>query len=796
MTTRKIMTRNLGIAVLAAGLVACNGAEERKAKYMEEGKQLLQAGNYEKAQLAFKNIIQIDPKDWESHFQMGEALSKEGKIENAFREYNTVVANDPNHVMSRVRVGQLLLLNRMVDDAEKMVNEALAKEADNVEALVLSAGVLMAKNNVEGAMAAVQKALQKSPDDVPSTLMLASIRLRSDKAAEAIALLKPAIDKKPDSIPLRTMLVGIYAKNNQAAEAEEQLKAIIQVKPEEVQSYKNLALFQVSTNQLDKAEATLREAIQKLPDNESAKTNLIDFLVEKRNPEAAMSELQSMIEQKPEAYMLRFKLAGLQLATKQGEKAEATLKQVVDLDKLGPNGISARNKLASIYAATKRIDQSKDLIKEILEANPRDAEALTLRGQFALAENKIPDAIGDFRSILVDQPNNANVLKFLAAAHLRNNEPELAKETMEKVVAAAPGDEAARLDLAGLELKAGHEDQARQQLADLLKANPKSLKGMEALFKLEVAKKNWDKAQEVAKQAQQTFADEPIGFYISGLGYQAENKLDAAVQAFEQAIAKKPDAIEPLTELVKTYMATKQPAKAIAQLQQAIKRHSDHFIAYNLLGGVYLNEQKFADAKTAFNKALEIKPDWFSPYRNLALGELMQKNRDGAIAIYKKGIDKTKGAVELVEDLARLYHSAGEHDKVIGVYEESYKRYPESALAVNNLASYLSDYAATPENLDRAAKLAEPLTKANNASFLDTVGWIAYKQGNFDKAKENLEKALAFDQNSPITNYHIGMLYAKQNDAAKAREHLQKSIDSKANFFGLDEAKQTLESLK
>ncbi len=796
MTTRKTIIRNLGIAVLTTGLIACNGAEERKAKYMEEGKQLMQAGEYEKAQLAFKNIVQIDPKDWESHFQIAEALSKQGKIENAFKEYSTVVGNDPNHVMARVRVGQLLLLNRAVDDAEKLANEALAKQADNVEALVLLAGVQIAKNNGEGALVNVQKALQKSPDDVAATLMLASIHLRNNKAIDAIALLKQAIDKKTDSIPLKTMLVGVYAKNNQVAEAEEQLVSIIKIKPDDVQSYKNLALFQVSTNQLDKAEATLRDAIQKLPDNEAAENNLIDFLVEKRSIDIAMNELQSLIDKKPESYALKFKLAGLQLASKQGDKAEATLKQVAEQDKLGPNGVSARNKLAAIYASTKRADEAKGLIKEVLENNPRDAEALTLRGQFALAENKLPDAIGDFRSVLVDQPNNINVLKLLAATHLRNKEPELAKENMEKVVAAAPADEAARLDLAGLELNAGHEDQARQQIADLLKANPKSLKGLETLFKLEVSKKQWDKAQDVAKQAQQAFPAEPIGFYISGLGYQAENKLELAVQAFEQALDKKPDAIEPLTELVKTHMALKQPAKAAAQLQQAIKRHADHFIAYNLLGGVYLSEQKFADAKAAFNKALEIKPDWFSPYRNLALGELMQKNNDAAIAIYKKGIDKTKGAMELVEDLARLHHGAGEHDKVIALYEDSYKRYPESAVAINNLASYLSDYAATPENLEKAAALAEPLAKSNNSSFLDTVGWIAFKQGKWEKAKENMEKALALEPNSPINNYHIGMLFFKQNDTAKSGEHLQKAIDSKANFFGLEDAKQTLEKIK
>jgi len=492
---------------------------------------------------------------------------------------------------------------------------------------------------------------------------------------------------------------------------------------------------------------------------------------------------------------LKFKLANIQLSKKEIDKAEATMKEVVEQDKLGPSGITARNKLAALYAMTKRGDEAKALIKEVLDSNPRDAEALTLRGQFALGENKIPDAISDFRSVLVDQPNNIGVLKMLAAAHLRNNEEELARENMEKVVAVAPGDETARLDLVGLHMKAGHQDQAKQQLEALMKANPKSLKGLEAMFKMELSQKHWDKAQDIAKQVQQLSDKDATGFYMSGLGYQAEGKLEASTEAFQQALARKPDAIEPLTEMVKSYLVLKQSDKAIGKLQQVIKQQPDHFIAYNLMGGAYLNEQKFADAKTAYTKALSIKPDWYSPYRNLALIELAQKNKAEAIDIYKKGIEKTKGALELVDDLARLYHRDGQHEQVLALYEESYKLHPDSVVAVNNLASYLSDFSSSPDSLERAAKLAEPLLQTNNPNMMDTAAWVAYKQGNYDKAKEIMLKVIERDPQSPISNYHLGMVYFKQNDPVKAREYLQKAVDKKVEFDGLNEAKDVLSKL-
>jgi tetratricopeptide (TPR) repeat protein len=173
-----------------------------------------------------------------------------------------------------------------------------------------------------------------------------------------------------------------------------------------------------------------------------------------------------------------------------------------------------------------------------------------------------------------------------------------------------------------------------------------------------------------------------------------------------------------------------------------------------------------------------------------------QGNRDEAIKTYQQGIAKTKGAKDLVNDLVSIYHSKGEHEKVIAVYESIYQQYPESMEALNNLASYLSDYAKDTAGFERAAKLAEPLSKLNNPSMMDTVGWIAYKQSNYAKAQELLVKVIALVPDSEISNYHLGMTYYQQKDNAKAREYLQKAIDKKVEFIGLDVAKETLKSIE
>ncbi|NOT10796.1 MAG: tetratricopeptide repeat protein [Methylococcaceae bacterium] len=776
-------------------LTACGGSSERKAKYMEEGKQLMEKGDYEKAQLSFKNVLQIDPKDPEPRYQLAEALSKMGEIKEAVSQYLAVIGEDPKHIMSRLRMGQIYLLVKKPEEADKMAKEVQAIDPDNMEGIVLSAGIKAFNKDIQGALAQIQSGLQKHPDDLPANLLLTSLTAQSGKMEEAIAIAQKNSEKNPTSTVPLLMLSKLYMDTKANDKVQQTLEAIIKLQPKQLENHKRLATFFMANNQLDNAESVLREAVKQIPDDISAKTALIGFLVAKRSPEKAIADLAPMIEQNPDKYELRFVLADLEISQKHGDKAEEVLKKVVELDKLGPQSIKARNKLARIYVATKRLDEAKALIKTIIEENPRDVDALTLRGEFAMTESKINDAIGDFRAVLVDQPKNVRVLRLLSTAHMLNKDKVLARENMEKIIEIVPEDESARLELANLLQQTGDIDRAAEQINAVLKLNPKNRQALEGDFRIALSKKQWEKAQDAANRLQEAIPDEGMGFYLSGLAYQVEGELSKSVTAFENALAKQPDSVEPLTQLIKSYLAQKQTDKAVAKLNEAIKQQPKNPIAQNLLGGVYLGDKQYAEAMIAFKKANAIKPDWAVPYRMIALTYGAQNKLPEAIKTYQEGIVKTKGSKDLVNDLVGIYNKTGEHDKAIAVYEDIHKQYPESMEAVNNLASYLSDYAKDKEGLERAAKLAEPLIQINNPNMLDTVAWVAYKQGNYKKAQDLFIKALALEPESAPIQFHLGMTYFKQNDAAKARELLQKSVDKNVDFFGLDEAKETLKGL-
>lgn len=777
-----------------AALTACDNTERKMNEYLEQGKQFSQAGDYANARKAFTQALALKPDQIEALYQSAELSAKLGDLQQAADYYQKTAAADPKHVLSRVKLGQVYLLASRVAEAEILAKQALTIDSESPDALVLEAGVLAAQNNSDAAIVKAEAALEKRPGDVPSVLLLASLHAKSGKLDKAITFVNDHLEDQPNDTSLRLMLVNLYVKALAFDKAEAMLEAIIEIDPKPLIHRKRLALFLIEHNELDKAESVLRDAVIDLPDNQQAMLDLLDFLADKRGPEIAEAELIPLLEERPRDFVLKFGLVNLYLAQNLVDKAEQALLEIVDADPKGIQGINARNRLARMYANSGRGKQAAELLESVLKIEPKQSDALILRGELALAESRLTDAIKDFREVLADRPNDIDVLSLLSTVHRLNQEPIPALENLEKIVQLQPANESARLELAELLLKTGEAARAEQHIGSLLQLDPDSQKGYEALFKLYLAQRQWDKARQVATLLQQRHPEQATGFYLSGLAWQAEGKLEEAAASFAKALDKQADAIEPLTQLVNVYLQLKKPDSALKVLQETVKQNPRNFVAYNLLGGVFAAANKNGEAVAAFSKATEIKPEWENPYRNLAALHLNRKNTALAIDILKKGMAQS-ASTTLAGDLAALYHQDGAHDKAIAILEENYRQQPNSAVALNNLVRYLTEQANDNATLDHAAKLAEPLTKTGNPDLMYTAALVAYRQGSYENAKNLLLKITEQAPGSALAQYRLGMVYFKQGDSKRARDHLERALEKGQDFAGIDEAKQTLKVL-
>jgi Flp pilus assembly protein TadD len=104
---------------------------------------------------------------------------------------------------------------------------------------------------------------------------------------------------------------------------------------------------------------------------------------------------------------------------------------------------------------------------------------------------------------------------------------------------------------------------------------------------------------------------------------------------------------------------------------------------------------------------------------------------------------------------------------------------PENAAALNALGYTLADQTERYEEaeaLSRQAYILQP----NEASIIDSMGWVAYKQGRYGEAEEFLRRAWTLDRNPEIAA-HLGevlWMSGRKEDAVKAWREAQE-IDAR-----------------
>jgi hypothetical protein len=74
---------------------------------------------------------------------------------------------------------------------------------------------------------------------------------------------------------------------------------------------------------------------------------------------------------------------------------------------------------------------------------------------------------------------------------------------------------------------------------------------LQALFNVQIARKDFPGARHSAELVQATKSELPTGIYMSGLAELPDGKPDVARADFERAAVLAPDSVEPFAELVR-----------------------------------------------------------------------------------------------------------------------------------------------------------------------------------------------------------------------------------------------------
>jgi tetratricopeptide (TPR) repeat protein len=124
-------------------------------------------------------------------------------------------------------------------------------------------------------------------------------------------------------------------------------------------------------------------------------------------------------------------------------------------------------------------------------------------------------------------------------------------------------------------------------------------------------------------------------------------------------------------------------------------------------------------------------------------------------------------------------------------YEKVLEINPQAAVAANNLAYLYSEQGANPERALELAQRAKEIAP-EDPSISDTLGWILYKRGLYQRALGLLQDSAQKLPGNAEVHYHLGMTLYQLQDRAGAERALSRALEINSGFPGADEAKQTL----
>lgn len=792
--------RKLKLALVAGvaccALIACGGAESRKTKHMARGQEYLQEGNFDKARVEFRNALQIAPNDPQARFMHGQSLERLGNLREAAGMYQAAIDVDADHAAARANLARMFVFAGAPERALEYVEPGLVKNPDHADLLTSRAAARLQLKDPGGATEDARRALVIDPANDNAAALLASIYRQEGRIEDAIALVNSAIERSPNSTDLRQVLATLYSGNGDAERAEAQLRSIVALKPDELHNRYQLAIFLLREKRLEDAERVMNEAVAAVPGNAAAKLALVDFLATQRSREGAETRLREFIAADRDNDELRLGLASLQERRGASEEAVSTLKSIIAERKSAPEALTARNRIAAIRAQQRRFDEAMVLLREVLAENPRDNDALLLRGNIALEQQQPDVAIADLRAVLRDQPGATGILRTLARAHLANGESALAEENLRAAMTLAPTDTAIAIELGQLLTGSGRAAQAVTLLENAVRRMPQDVPARAALVQAYVTDKDLKAAATAVTDLKTLAPQAATGYYLAGLIAQSEGKLADSEREFEAALERTPGAADALTALARSMLASGRAAQAEERVRKAITQNPADAPAHNLLGELLLARREVGGAAQSFSAAIAATPRWWLPYRNLALAQLAAKNTEAAVEALERGLKVSGHEPALATELAAVHERLGKFDEAIEVYDELHRRVPRSELAANNLAMLLVTYRTDAASLDRARDLTAAFVNSDNPALLDTHAWVRVQRGEYAAALPLLERAVRQAPESRVIRYHLATAQLKSGQRAQATENLERALATPGEFAGAASARAMLAELR
>jgi tetratricopeptide (TPR) repeat protein len=291
--------------------------------------------------------------------------------------------------------------------------------------------------------------------------------------------------------------------------------------------------------------------------------------------------------------------------------------------------------------------------------------------------------------------------------------------------------------------------------------------------------------------------------------YLQTKSYDKAIPLLRRVQLEQPGSPEVAMLIATAEEGAGRTADAMATLRSAVEENPTFFRGLVMLAELSEKAGEWESAATAYAKAQELNPrvdlatrraaalinsNKAAEARDLLQARAAKSDAEPLVLYLYASALKQTGDLAGAEDAARRLRTAAPDDPR-GMYalaqvlearrdfdgaeralREILQRDPEDATALNYLGYMLAERG---QRLDEAVSLVQRALKLEpgNPSFLDSLGWAYYQQGELDLADPPLTEAASKMPNNSVIQEHLGDLRFKQRRFADATEAWRRALD-------------------
>jgi tetratricopeptide (TPR) repeat protein len=272
------------------------------------------------------------------------------------------------------------------------------------------------------------------------------------------------------------------------------------------------------------------------------------------------------------------------------------------------NDASAYASLGVVLSKQQRYAEAVDAYSKALRLNPKLSEIRMNLGLAEFKQGRFRAAIAPLNAALANDPSNVQARTLLGLSYYGDKQFANAAKHLKVATAAEPNNGELQHLLAQSCLWAGEYTCALDGFRQLLRSQPDSAaahilvgEALDGLDKTSEAIAEFEKAAKVSPR-------EPNVHFGLGFLYWKSHEYEKAKLAFETELRHDPDNAEALAYLGDTEMELGNREQATSLLTRAVALKSDVRIAHIDLGVLLLQDKRYKEAVSEFQKAIKLDP--------------------------------------------------------------------------------------------------------------------------------------------------------------------------------------------